>query len=198
MRKMMNVTLENYRTQCDSHPFIFPKMGTYKEIINEQTGVVLEKVDLSIVEVPDRLAPLLAEQMQTKGVFLIPANPEDFEEAKRQSLISYLNGRLKTRLANYLMQKDEYEKKGSTFQYTEGFNEAIRWDKEIRFLLNQQRPIRETGSFLEHFNVTPPPELVETKAAPESNSFEELSKTKYPPRRGRPKASIELSEEANG
>lgn len=200
MPKMMNVTLENYKTQCDSRVFIFPKMGTYKEVINADTGAVLEKKDLSIVDVPERLAPLLAEQMMTKGVFLIPENPNEFEEAKRQALIRYVNGRLKTRITNFVMQKDEYERRGSTFQFSDEFEEAIRWDKEIRHVLNQQRPIRESGSFLEHFNVAPMPgEPKATDSA--SSSFEGMAKAKYPARKGRPKAGdlgISLVEEANG
>lgn len=195
MRKMMNVTLENYKTQCDSYPVVFPKMGTYKEIINADTGAVLERIELNVVEVPDRLAPMLAEQMQHKGVFLVPENPADFEEAKREALIRYVNGRLKTRITNYLMQKDEYEKKGSTFQYTDGFEESLRWDKEIRHVLNQQRPIRETGSFLDHFQVGPLP--VE-KPRDDSAAFEKVAKAKYPPKRVRAQAEEAPVVELNG
>jgi len=195
MRKMMNVTLENYKTQCDSHPVVFPKMGTYKEIINADTGAVLERIDLSVVEVPDRLASMLAGQMLHKGVFLVPENPAEFEEAKREALIRYVNGRLKTRITNYLMQKDEYEKKGSTFQYTDGFEEALRWDKEIRHVLNQQRPIRETGSFLDHFQAGP---LPAEKPRDDSAAFEAVAKAKYPPKRVRAKAEEAPVVELNG
>ncbi|OQA61431.1 MAG: hypothetical protein BWY41_00111 [Candidatus Atribacteria bacterium ADurb.Bin276] len=197
MKKMMNVTLETYKTQCDSYPFIFPKMGTYKEVKDEVTGEIVEKIPLNIVEVPDRLAPLLYEQMKSKGVFIIPDNPEEFEEAKRQAMINYLNGRLKTRISNHLMQKDEYERKGSTFQFTETFNEALRWDKEIRHVLNQQKPMRESGSFLDHFNAEPLPEIREVKDETKASEFEDFAKSKYPPRRMRSVKSASELEGAN-
>lgn len=199
MPKMMNVTLENYRTQCDSRVFKFPKMGTFKEVINADTGAVLERIDLSVVDVPDRLAPLLAEQMINKGVFLVPENPEDFPEAKRQALLRYLNGRLKSRISGFIMQKDEYERMGSTFQFKEEFEEAIRWDKEIRHVLNKERPIRESGSFLAHFEA--PPMETEAPIAPQTNDFDGLAQAKYPARKGRAKSSglsISMAGEANG
>jgi len=191
MQKMKNATLENYRTQCDSFVVVFPKRGTYKEVINAETGAVLETIDLSIVEVPDRLAPLLAEQMKSKGVFIVPNNPAEFEEAERKALINYLNGRLRTRRNNYLLQKDEFERKGATFQFSEEFEEAIRWDREIRHILNQQRPIRDSGSFLEHYNAAPMP-------APKEQTE---SKEKFPVRKTRGRSQdlgITMVEEANG
>lgn len=177
---MMNVTLETYETQCDSYPFVFPKMAT--------------------VEVADRLAPLLYQQLKSKGVFIIPDNDSEFEEAKRQAMINYLNGRLKTRIENHLMQKDEYERKGATFQYTDSFNEAIRWDKEIREILNRHKPIRESGSFFDYFerDANAIQEEVKVEASPVTKSqkdFDNLASMKYPPRRGRPaKNAIELGE----
>jgi len=198
MPKMMNVTLENYRTQCDSQVFIFPKMGTYKEIINASTGEVLERIELNVVDVPERLVPFLVKQMHSKGVFLVPEDPAQFDEAKRSALIRYLNGRLRTREVNYMRQKDEYEKMGATFQYPEAFEETIRWAKEIRHILNQQRPIRETGSFLEHFNVPPMQEQKVSAAESQSSGFGDLAKAKYPSRRGRGKAEEAPVVELNG
>lgn len=144
MAHMMNATLEDYETQCISRHFSFP----HREV----------------VKVPDQYAKPLYQQLRSKGIFIIPdraplddnGNPKpgwNIETAKKEaefeSLKQYKLGRLKSRINNYNLQKDEFKKRGVTLRDEDfpGYQEALRWDAEISELLNAHSPIKEYRSF---------------------------------------------------
>lgn len=149
MAQMMNATLENYETQCNSRHFTFPRR--------------------TVVEVPDQYAQPLLKQLKAKGVFIIPTTAPmgedgkpvsgwDAEKAKKDAewdgLLQYKNGRLRARINNFIMQKDEFQKRGITLQPDPAYLQAVKWDEEISKHLNTYKPIREDLSYDEFFGKT--------------------------------------------
>lgn len=129
--KMFNASLEAFKVQCNSIVFRFNPR--------------------SFTRVPDELWPFLYAQFKDRGVFAVmpSMSKQEVKEAHRQALLSYLSGHLRERIANYTSQEDEFRKKGITFKRHPRFEEALRWEIEIREMLEMERPIETELSFLD-------------------------------------------------
>lgn len=127
--QMMNASLEDVKTQCDSQVFRFKAR---------------EKI-----EVPQHLSKFLLDQLSKKGIFIVPDKPEDFEKAHYAALRNYLNGTLKIRIQNYLHEQDEFKKKGVTLQPSKDFERALRHQKELTEILNEKAPDTVELSYLD-------------------------------------------------
>lgn len=126
--QMMNASLEDVKTQCNSRVFNFRK----RETINN---------------VPSELAPMLYEQLKNKGIFIVPENPDDFDKARYNALRLYLKGTLKLRIQNYLLQYDEFKKRGVTLPEEPHYQQALKWQTELSKLLDEKAPVVENLSF---------------------------------------------------
>ncbi len=129
--QMFNASLERFKCQCDNVVLVFkPNAGT---------------------EVPDHLVNFVYERFKDKGVFKAPVNmAEDaFEAEKRKALLLYLGITLRERRVNYLAYQDALRKVGATITPDPYFERSLRWEKELREMLNQVAPIEEELSFLE-------------------------------------------------
>lgn len=128
--KMFNASLEKYKVQCNSIVFRFEPR--------------------SFTVVPDELWPFLYTQLKDCGVFAVKPSmaKEQVKEEHRTALLAYLSGRLAERIVNYTSQEDEFRKKGITFKRHARFDEALRWEQEIRQILEMERPIEVELSFL--------------------------------------------------
>lgn len=136
--KIFNASLDKFQIQCNSLVFQF----------NPRSYGVMGKDNKNI---PDELVPFIVNQFKDRGVFAVSPSmsKDELKEAHRTALLSYLGGCLKERVTNYTSQEDEFRKKGVTFRRHPRFEEALRWEQEIRELLEMERPIEEELSFLD-------------------------------------------------
>ncbi len=127
--KMFNATLEEFIEQCDSKVFRFkPYEAT---------------------EVDDYLVQHMYKKTREKGIFILDPrfSKDQLKKAVREAQIEYLEGTLRKRIRNYLSQKDDYKKAGVTLEDAPELKEAMKWDKELRTLLEKEAPLRVIKSF---------------------------------------------------
>lgn len=103
------------------------------------------------VEVPDNLAPFLYNQFNLRGLMMASARvgTAEFKKAHREALIKYLGIYLRERIVNFMAFEDEMRRKGARIIPDPRFERALRWEKELRELLNKDAPIEEELSFYE-------------------------------------------------
>lgn len=171
--RFYTASLEKFKIQCNSIVLVFrPRQFT---------------------QVPDDLANFVMEQVKYRGVFSVPSDiaedSPEFEKRKRDSLLQYLGITLRERIVNYYAMQDDYKRRGVTLLPDAAFQRALRWEKELREMLQSQAPIEEELSFLEAKRVenTQAPKMEEPSFVPKEeaktpDSFVELPKK----RRGRP------------
>lgn len=131
MVKMFNVSLEDFKIQCDSKVFVFKKR--------------------SATLVDDYLVQFVHEQTKDRGVFPIYLSMDKaaIKKAARTAMLLYLSGTIQQRIRNYASQHDDFRKKGVTFANSPHYERALRWEKEIIAMLEIEAPIHEELSFLD-------------------------------------------------
>jgi len=128
--KMYNASLDSFQIQCDSVVYQFrPRQFT---------------------NVSDALWPLIYNQYKDRGIFAVPPSMtvEEKKKAHREALLQYLGTTLRERIVNYNSQEDDFRKRGVTFKRHLKHEEALRWDEEIRAMLEMEAPIDERLSFI--------------------------------------------------
>lgn len=170
--RLYNASLEKFKIQCNSFVLVFRP----KEFTN----------------CPDDIVNFAYEQVKDRGVFIVPPDvtedSDEFKKRKRQALLSYLGITLRERIVNYYAMQDDFKRKGVTLQPDVQFSRALRWEKELRQLLENEAPIEEELSFLEAKRT----ENTQSKEPEKEQSFSEDENS--PRKRGRPpKVSSEVS-----
>jgi len=140
MAKMFNVSLDRFRQQCDSLTFDFEPRSYVTMCGRPPTK-----------EIPERIAPLLYELTKDQGVFIVHPGMEekDIKAQERQALLRYLGGALHERIKNYISEEDDFKRKGVTLKRNKHFENALRYQKEIREMLEMEAPIEEELSFFD-------------------------------------------------
>lgn len=110
----------------------------------------------SFITVDEQYVKFLLEKVRPWGVFQVDADMltdgkfnEKGKQASFEALKNYLRGALATRIQNYISQKDMYTKLGVTLPATSHEKRALKWDTEIRKILDIHAPLEEELSFLD-------------------------------------------------
>jgi len=125
----LNASLESYKKQFDGQVFRFNKNAT--------------------VEVPLPLVEHVYEAMREFGCFPIFPNmtKEEINEAYRDALMLYADGKLKDCIKAYQWKLDESKRNGSTVEKERRHERMIKWRDEIYSMMDKERPKEEEGSF---------------------------------------------------
>lgn len=128
--RFYNATLEQKDWLCDSFQFSFKPR--------------------SVLKIPDRLGHIAIEDLKNDGIFCIDEmNDESFHNEEREALIRYLRGNLRFRIHNFEAYYEELRKAGTPFEKTDPlYLKLIRWEKELSYKLNAQKPINVEMSYL--------------------------------------------------
>lgn len=128
--KFFNCTLEKVEKMCNSIMYVFEPR--------------------SYLDVPDDIVQFVEQELKPFGIMKCDygITEDQLKDVKRDGLINYVKGTLRTRILNYMSQKDEYQKKGVTIPDDPRFSRALRFEKEIYQLLKMSKPVEQELSFL--------------------------------------------------
>ena len=136
MVKLYNASLESFAVMSESRYFKF-EPRSYTECDDMYLKFLLEKVERwGVFQVKEGM-------VGTDGNFT-----EAGKQASFNALKAYIRGALATRIQNYISQKDMYTKMGVTLPTIPAERRAMKWDAEIRKILDIHAPLEEELSFL--------------------------------------------------